>query len=238
MSKASFVRSTFVALAALTALLGVEPLSSESVTIATTYPAPSGVYTNMITTGNTWLARDGGAVGVGTPNPLATLDVRGSVKFRDPADAAPQSGWVMTSLDGAGNAGWRPGPGGRAFHASDSAGRVVGATPTTIASVSIAPASVASRYLIIASPVLGNGTASGNTFAGIFRGSTQLVQFTSIEQSQHDAIATTGTWFDAPATTDTVVYSLRVWANSTGYANRSQNGGFTATSTLAVIEFN
>ncbi|MBI3554076.1 MAG: hypothetical protein HY077_16390 [Elusimicrobia bacterium] len=41
-------------------------LASESVSLTTYYPAPSGVYTQMITTSNTFLARDGGKVGVGT----------------------------------------------------------------------------------------------------------------------------------------------------------------------------
>lgn len=36
----------------------VPELASESVTLTTYYPAPSGVYTQMITTGNTYLARD------------------------------------------------------------------------------------------------------------------------------------------------------------------------------------
>lgn len=54
-------------------------LASESVTLTTYYPAPSGVYTQMITTNNTYLARDGGTVGVGTaaPNPGTKLDVAG-----------------------------------------------------------------------------------------------------------------------------------------------------------------
>ncbi len=39
----------------------------ENVTMTTYYPAPSGVYTQMITTSNTYLARDAGKVGVGTP---------------------------------------------------------------------------------------------------------------------------------------------------------------------------
>ena len=38
-------------------------VASESVTLTTYYPAPSGVYVQMITTGNTFLARDGGRVG-------------------------------------------------------------------------------------------------------------------------------------------------------------------------------
>ena len=40
-------------------------VASESVTLTTYYPAPSGVYTQMITTGNTWLGRDGGTVSIG-----------------------------------------------------------------------------------------------------------------------------------------------------------------------------
>jgi hypothetical protein len=40
-------------------------LASENVTLATYYPSPSGVYTNMITTGDTWLARDSGIVEIG-----------------------------------------------------------------------------------------------------------------------------------------------------------------------------
>lgn len=54
------------AVAAAMMLCAVPELDSESVTLSTYYPAPSGVYTNMITTGNTYLARDGGAVGLGT----------------------------------------------------------------------------------------------------------------------------------------------------------------------------
>jgi hypothetical protein len=44
-------------------------LASENVTLSTYYPAPSGVYSQMITTGNTFLARDGGVVDVGTSAP-------------------------------------------------------------------------------------------------------------------------------------------------------------------------
>lgn len=54
-------------------LLAAAPeLASESVTLTTYYPAPSGVYTTMITTNNTYLARDastnGGQVTVGSAN--------------------------------------------------------------------------------------------------------------------------------------------------------------------------
>jgi hypothetical protein len=63
-------------------LCAVGDLNSESVTLSTYYPAPSGVYTNMITTGNTFLARDGGAatkVGLGTITPGAKLAVSGTM---------------------------------------------------------------------------------------------------------------------------------------------------------------
>jgi len=63
-------------------LCAVPELDSESVTLSTYYPAPSGVYTNMITTGATYLARDGGTgtrVGLGTTSPSYKLDVNGDI---------------------------------------------------------------------------------------------------------------------------------------------------------------
>ena len=63
-------------------LLCVAPeLGSESVTLSTYYPAPSGVYTNMITTNNTFLARDGGNVGIGNAAPTQKLDVTGNANL-------------------------------------------------------------------------------------------------------------------------------------------------------------
>ena len=71
--------------AAVMMLCAVPELDSESVTLSTYYPAPSGVYTQMITTGNTYLARDGGAgtsVGIGTTAPGAKLDVNGFARMQ------------------------------------------------------------------------------------------------------------------------------------------------------------
>lgn len=63
----------------------VPELESESVTLSTYYPAPSGVYTNMITTGNTYLARELGPsptydpsyykVGIGVTNPETKVEL-------------------------------------------------------------------------------------------------------------------------------------------------------------------
>jgi hypothetical protein len=67
-------------------LLAVAPdLASENVTLTTYYPAPSGVYTQMITTGNTFLARDSGNVGVGMAAPVYKLDVAGNVRVQSAA---------------------------------------------------------------------------------------------------------------------------------------------------------
>lgn len=54
-------------------LCAVPALNSESVTLSTYYPAPSGVYTKLITTGDTWLGRQGGLIEVGTNGNAASL---------------------------------------------------------------------------------------------------------------------------------------------------------------------
>src|SRR4051812_12852564 len=96
----SFSRRFLMAAGAAAMMLCAAPeLDSESVTISTYYPAPSGVYTNMITTANTFLARDGGVVGVGTAAPQAaqdgrpvSLDVRQNVVTDDVYLKAPNTG--------------------------------------------------------------------------------------------------------------------------------------------------
>ena len=58
-------------------LLSAGELGSENVTLTTYYPAPSGAYTKMITTSDTYLARDNGSVGVGTASPGVKFQVNG-----------------------------------------------------------------------------------------------------------------------------------------------------------------
>lgn len=65
-------------MAACMVLAAAPELASESVTLTTYYPAPSGVYTKMITTNQTILARDTGSVGIGTSSPGAKLEVNGT----------------------------------------------------------------------------------------------------------------------------------------------------------------
>ncbi len=70
--------------AAAVMLSAVAELGSESVTLTTYYPAPSGVYTKMITTGDTHLARDGGRVGIGTAAlGTAKLTINGTAVVND-----------------------------------------------------------------------------------------------------------------------------------------------------------
>ena len=73
---------TLIFLMAAALLVTVTPeLGSENVTLSTYYPAPSGVYNQMITTGRTLLATTSTAsdptslVGIGTSNPAAKLDI-------------------------------------------------------------------------------------------------------------------------------------------------------------------
>lgn len=79
-------------LAGLMMLASAPELSSESVTLSTYYPAPSGVYTQMITTGNTFLARDAGnRVSIGTtaaPPAGVVLDINGNMQL---SGALPQT---------------------------------------------------------------------------------------------------------------------------------------------------
>lgn len=72
-------RTVRAVMAAAMVLSAVTEVASESVTLQTYYPAPTGVYTQLITTNNTYLARDGGNVGIGTTAPLYKLDISGGL---------------------------------------------------------------------------------------------------------------------------------------------------------------
>ncbi|MBU2529767.1 MAG: hypothetical protein KKD35_01905, partial [Elusimicrobia bacterium] len=97
-----FQLTRFKVLALLTALFVCfhpKLLGSEQLTLTTYYPSPYGGYAKLLTTDQTVLARDAGAVGVGyaatgtskfavngrvgigTVNPSQSLDVNGSVKW-------------------------------------------------------------------------------------------------------------------------------------------------------------
>lgn len=87
------------------ALLAMAPeLASESVSLTTYYPAPSGVYTQMTVTGNTFLARDSGGVAIGTSaNPAANVmlmvtDPTGATNTRVGIGTTGPGGWSNGTL--------------------------------------------------------------------------------------------------------------------------------------------
>lgn len=59
----------------------VRLVETETLQITTYYPAPYGAYASILTTRDTYLARDGGNVGIGTTNPEVKLDVIGAIKW-------------------------------------------------------------------------------------------------------------------------------------------------------------
>jgi hypothetical protein len=80
------------ALAALLVLAAAPQLASEDITLSTYYPAPSGVYSQMVTTGKTYLARDGNFVGIrmGTTDPTYPLQVGGTGSGANIYGATPE----------------------------------------------------------------------------------------------------------------------------------------------------
>jgi len=95
-------------------LLAFAPeLGSESVNLSNYYPAPSGVYTQMITTQNTFLATTASSnVGIGTTSPAAKLQIAaGNVVLNGSgaglafAPSSPQKGYLYidNTATGCGN---------------------------------------------------------------------------------------------------------------------------------------
>jgi hypothetical protein len=71
---------------------------TENLVITTYYPAPYGGYVSLLTTNNTWLARDGGNVGVGTAAPIEKLDVVGAVRASGAIYSTQPGGYSQTYL--------------------------------------------------------------------------------------------------------------------------------------------
>jgi hypothetical protein len=102
-------------------------LWSESLTLSTTYPSPSGIYNQLVTTGNsgavaadTTLNRNagntilvpggnsGGRVGIGTASPQAKLDVNGAIKLGGASSgSAGTMRWNGSALQIHDGSGWR-----------------------------------------------------------------------------------------------------------------------------------
>src|SRR3989338_6133209 len=89
----------------LTVFSQPQSATEETITITTYYPAPYGSYAELSTTGNTYLATEGGRVGIGTMTPDAKLEVNGQVKI---TGGSPGDDKVLTS-DNNGMASWQKG---------------------------------------------------------------------------------------------------------------------------------
>ena len=74
-------------LTVLCALAG--PLVAESVTVNTILPQALGVFKNIRTTQDSWLAINSGNIGIGTTSPGSKLDVRGQISANPGSAAAP-----------------------------------------------------------------------------------------------------------------------------------------------------
>jgi hypothetical protein len=82
-------RISYVLLMSFIYLTAIPKLANtENLVITTYYPAPYGGYVSLLTTNNTWLARDAGSVGVGTLNPRAQLDATQGAVFNQIAIGA------------------------------------------------------------------------------------------------------------------------------------------------------
>ncbi len=80
MHKRLVLKSVVLTMAAGIALsFSIMPCFAENITITTYYPAPYGVYKELTTTSNTYLATEGGSVNIGTTEPSSNLklDVEG-----------------------------------------------------------------------------------------------------------------------------------------------------------------
>jgi len=98
-----FAARTLLAAGALFLCAG--ELNSESVMLTTYYPAPSGIYTRLIATDNTLLARDVGFVGIRTSVTGSILSVKGNMSLGTySANAAPANGLIVSGQVGMGTA--------------------------------------------------------------------------------------------------------------------------------------
>ena len=66
---------------------------ANTITLSTFYPSPYGSYQNLDTTSDTYLATDGGKVGIGTKTPRELLEVNGNVIVNGTITAR----WVNTT---------------------------------------------------------------------------------------------------------------------------------------------
>ncbi|MBI4051124.1 MAG: hypothetical protein HY400_01325 [Elusimicrobia bacterium] len=85
-------------LVALVLGFSARDLSTETLTLTTYYPAPYGVYTQLRSTRDSYLAYQGGNVGIGTNTPLTRLHVSGQSLWLTGGDSGGLSGAAGSGL--------------------------------------------------------------------------------------------------------------------------------------------
>ncbi len=91
--------------------------AEETITFTTYYPSPAGVYKNLTTTEDTYLATDTGSVGIGTATPIAKLDVTstGDAEVRVGEGTGSANARLLLTQE---NGGATPGEGLRVWYES------------------------------------------------------------------------------------------------------------------------
>jgi hypothetical protein len=124
------------------------------------------------------------------------------------------------------------------YSGSQSGNLNTGTSVATPISISLVPTSVNSKFIISSNVALYNGTSAGIAVPGLYRDSTPLIsKFSSWsgEQLNEEAMANNVFWIDAPNTTASIIYGIKM-NTSYGYFRLNQGNSITVTSSMCIME--